>query len=143
MTDPLALYRTMLTIREAQLALPHLFAESEVPGSINFSVCQEGSVISVGAALGPEDSVASTHRETPPSVEARSTPSSPRSWVRPAASAAGAGVRCMSRTSRGGCWAPTASSARARRPRWRFVAALQAAASADVVGRFGAVPGTG
>ncbi len=62
MADPVALFRTMLTIREAELALARLFADGEVPGFIHLSVGQEAVAVGVCAALGPEDSVASTHR---------------------------------------------------------------------------------
>jgi pyruvate dehydrogenase E1 component alpha subunit len=62
MLDRLALYRTMLTIREAELALARLFADGEVPGFIHLSVGQEGVASGICAALGPEDSVASNHR---------------------------------------------------------------------------------
>jgi pyruvate dehydrogenase E1 component alpha subunit len=62
MADLLALYRTMLTIREAELALAHLFADGEVPGFIHLSVGQEAVAAGVCAALGPQDSVASNHR---------------------------------------------------------------------------------
>src|SRR5690606_2575535 len=60
--DPRTLFRTMLTIREAELALARLFADGEVPGFIHLSVGQEAVAAGVCAALGPEDSLASTHR---------------------------------------------------------------------------------
>lgn len=60
--DPLALFRMMLTIREAELALSRLFADGEVPGFIHLSVGQEAVAAGICAALGPQDSVASTHR---------------------------------------------------------------------------------
>lgn len=62
MADPIALFRTMLTIREAELALARLFADGEVPGFIHLSVGQEAVAAGICAALGPQDSVASTHR---------------------------------------------------------------------------------
>ncbi|WP_246514107.1 thiamine pyrophosphate-dependent dehydrogenase E1 component subunit alpha [Neoroseomonas soli] len=62
MSDPIALFRMMLTIREAELALARLFADGEVPGFIHLSVGQEAVAAGVCAALGPQDSVASTHR---------------------------------------------------------------------------------
>ena len=62
MSDPLAMFRMMLTIREAELALARLFADGEVPGFIHLSVGQEAVAAGVCAALGPQDSVASTHR---------------------------------------------------------------------------------
>jgi len=62
MADPLALFRVMLTIREAELALARLFAENEVPGFIHLSVGQEGVAAGVCSALGPGDSLVSTHR---------------------------------------------------------------------------------
>lgn len=62
MTDAIALYRTMVTIREAELALAKLFADGEVPGFIHLSVGQEGVAAGICSALTSEDSVASTHR---------------------------------------------------------------------------------
>lgn len=62
MTEGLSLFRTMLTIREAELALARLFADGEVPGFIHLSVGQEGVAAGVCAALGARDSLASTHR---------------------------------------------------------------------------------
>lgn len=62
MADGVALYRTMVTIREAELALAKLFAEGEVPGFIHLSVGQEGVAAGICSALTRHDSVASTHR---------------------------------------------------------------------------------
>ncbi len=62
MAEPLASFRMMLTIREAELALSRLFADGEVPGFIHLSIGQEAVAAGVCAALGPQDSVASTHR---------------------------------------------------------------------------------
>jgi pyruvate dehydrogenase E1 component alpha subunit len=62
MTNKLALFRMMLTIREAELTLARLFADGEVPGFIHLSVGQEGVAAGVCAALEPQDSVASNHR---------------------------------------------------------------------------------
>ncbi|WP_424138783.1 thiamine pyrophosphate-dependent dehydrogenase E1 component subunit alpha [Roseomonas chloroacetimidivorans] len=62
MTDRVSLFRVMLTIREAELALARLFADGEVPGFIHLSVGQEGVAAGVCAALDAQDSLASTHR---------------------------------------------------------------------------------
>ncbi|MFN3447175.1 MAG: thiamine pyrophosphate-dependent dehydrogenase E1 component subunit alpha [Roseococcus sp.] len=62
MAELLALYRTMVAIREAEMALARLFADGEVPGFIHLSVGQEAVAAGICAALAPGDSVASTHR---------------------------------------------------------------------------------
>lgn len=61
-TDPLALLRTMTRIRLVEQALTRLFAAGEVPGFIHLSIGQEAIAAGVAAALGPADSLATTHR---------------------------------------------------------------------------------
>ena len=58
----LALYRTMLLVRQAETALTRLFADGEVPGFIHLSIGQEAIAAGVAAALGPADTLATTHR---------------------------------------------------------------------------------
>lgn len=62
--DPhaLALLRTMTRIRLVEQALSRLFAAGEVPGFIHLSIGQEAIAAGVAAALGPADSLATTHR---------------------------------------------------------------------------------
>jgi len=48
----LALYRTMLLVRQAETALTRLFADGEVPGFIHLSIGQEAIAAGVAAALG-------------------------------------------------------------------------------------------
>lgn len=58
----LALWRTMTRIREVELSLSRLFADSEVPGFIHLSVGQEGISAGVASALQAQDTLATTHR---------------------------------------------------------------------------------
>jgi len=58
----LALYRAVLRIRRVEESLKTLFAEGLVPGFIHLSIGQEAVAAGVMSALGPEDTVASTHR---------------------------------------------------------------------------------
>jgi len=58
----LALYRTMLLVRHAETALARLFADGEVPGFIHLSIGQEAIAAGVASALGPADTLATTHR---------------------------------------------------------------------------------
>ena len=58
----LRLYEQLLTIRLAEQRLSRLFADGELPGFIHLSIGQEAIAVGVGAALGPSDTVASTHR---------------------------------------------------------------------------------
>lgn len=57
-----ALYRTMLLVRQAETALTRLFADGEVPGFIHLSIGQEAIAAGVTSALGPADTLATTHR---------------------------------------------------------------------------------
>lgn len=58
----LALYRTMRLVRQAETALTRLFADGEVPGFIHLSIGQEAIAAGVASALGPADTLATTHR---------------------------------------------------------------------------------
>jgi TPP-dependent pyruvate/acetoin dehydrogenase alpha subunit len=58
----LALYGTMVLVREVEQALSRLFANSEVPGFIHLSLGQEAISAGVASALLPQDSLATTHR---------------------------------------------------------------------------------
>lgn len=58
----LDLYNTMLLVRQAESALIRLFADGEVPGFIHLSIGQEAIAAGVAAALGPADTLATTHR---------------------------------------------------------------------------------
>ncbi len=62
MDDLFALYETMTLVRQAELALVRLFADSEVPGFIHLSVGQEGISTGVASALQPQDTMATNHR---------------------------------------------------------------------------------
>ena len=56
------LYRQLLLIRRAEERLSQMFADGEVPGFIHLSIGQEAVSVGVMSALGPEDTIASTHR---------------------------------------------------------------------------------
>ncbi|HUF87584.1 MAG TPA: thiamine pyrophosphate-dependent dehydrogenase E1 component subunit alpha [Thermohalobaculum sp.] len=56
------LHRTMLRIRRVEERLAALFADGEVPGFIHLSIGQEAIAAGVASVLGPEDTIASTHR---------------------------------------------------------------------------------
>lgn len=58
----LALYRVMRRIREVEMQLVKLFADSEVPGFIHLSIGQEGVAAGVMSALRAQDTMATTHR---------------------------------------------------------------------------------
>jgi pyruvate dehydrogenase E1 component alpha subunit len=58
----LPLWRTMLLVRQTELALARLFADSEVPGFIHLSVGQEAISAGVAGALQPQDTLATNHR---------------------------------------------------------------------------------
>lgn len=58
----LALWQTMTLVRQSELALVRLFADSEVPGFIHLSVGQEGISTGVASALQPQDTLATNHR---------------------------------------------------------------------------------
>ena len=56
------LYRTMVLIRTVETTLSRIFADGEVPGFIHLSIGQEACAAGVAAALGPHDTLATTHR---------------------------------------------------------------------------------
>lgn len=56
------LYGELLLIRRAEEHLVTLFADGEVPGFIHLSIGQEAVSVGVMNALGPDDTIASTHR---------------------------------------------------------------------------------
>jgi len=58
----LALWKTMTLVRQAELALVRLFADSEVPGFIHLSVGQEGISTGVASGLKPQDTLATNYR---------------------------------------------------------------------------------
>lgn len=58
----LDLYRQLLLIRRAEERLITMFADGEVPGFIHLSIGQEAVSVGVMSALGPRDTIASTHR---------------------------------------------------------------------------------
>lgn len=58
----LPLYETMLLIRSVEGTLSRVFADGEVPGFIHLSIGQEAVAAGVASALGPQDTLATTHR---------------------------------------------------------------------------------
>jgi len=58
----LSLYQGVLLIRRVEESLKTLFAEGLVPGFIHLSIGQEAVAAGVMSVLGPDDTVASTHR---------------------------------------------------------------------------------
>ena len=52
----------MQLVRQAESALTRLFADGEVPGFIHLSIGQEAIAAGVASALGPADTLATTHR---------------------------------------------------------------------------------
>jgi acetoin:2,6-dichlorophenolindophenol oxidoreductase subunit alpha len=58
----LAWYRTMRTIREFEERLHTEFATGEIPGFVHLYAGEEAIAAGVCAHLGPDDSIASTHR---------------------------------------------------------------------------------
>ncbi len=58
----IALYRLIVLIRRAEERLITMFADGEVPGFIHLSIGQEAVSAGVMSALGPRDTIASTHR---------------------------------------------------------------------------------
>jgi len=61
-TQLLAFYEQLCLIRRSEERLQRLFAEGEVPGFIHLSIGQEAVSVGVMSALGPDDTIASTHR---------------------------------------------------------------------------------
>ena len=58
----LAMYRTMVTIRQFETMAGEHFAAGQIPGFIHLSIGQEGSSTGVCSCLRPDDYVATTHR---------------------------------------------------------------------------------
>lgn len=58
----LALYRMMLMVRRSEERLMGLFADGDVPGFIHLGIGQEAVPVGVMSGLGPQDTIASTHR---------------------------------------------------------------------------------
>lgn len=58
----LALYRTMVLIREVETTLARVFADGEVPGFIHLSIGQEAVAAGVVSAMQPGDTLTTTHR---------------------------------------------------------------------------------
>jgi pyruvate dehydrogenase E1 component alpha subunit len=58
----LAMYRTMVTIRQFETMAGEYFAAGQIPGFIHLSIGQEGSSTGVCSCLRQDDYVATTHR---------------------------------------------------------------------------------
>jgi pyruvate dehydrogenase E1 component alpha subunit len=58
----LAMYRTMVTIRQFETMAGEHFAAGQIPGFIHLSIGQEASSTGVCSCLRPDDYVATTHR---------------------------------------------------------------------------------
>ncbi len=56
------LHERMVLIRRVETRLGELFAEDEIPGFIHLSIGQEATATGIGAALGTDDTISSTHR---------------------------------------------------------------------------------
>lgn len=61
-SELLQLYEKMVLVREAEMRLGELFNDGKVPGFIHLSVGQEATCVGICAALGKDDTIASTHR---------------------------------------------------------------------------------
>lgn len=61
-TDYLALYRTMVTIRQFETLAGELFAAGKIPGFIHLSLGQEASAVGVCSCLRKDDYLTTTHR---------------------------------------------------------------------------------
>lgn len=59
---PLQWYETMVLIRQTETQLSKLFSDGEIPGSIHLCIGQEAVSAGVMSALGPQDTITSTHR---------------------------------------------------------------------------------
>lgn len=58
----LQFYEQLQLIRQCEERLSQLFADGEVPGFIHLSIGQEAVSVGVMSAIGPDDTIASTHR---------------------------------------------------------------------------------
>ena len=60
--EQLAILSSMVRIRRVEERLSEVFAQGKIPGFIHVSIGQEAVAAGVCSALGPEDSVLTTHR---------------------------------------------------------------------------------
>lgn len=60
--DYIAMYRTMVTIRQFETLAGELFAAGKIPGFIHLSLGQEGSAVGVCSCLRADDYLTTTHR---------------------------------------------------------------------------------
>lgn len=60
--DLLSLYCNMTLVRQVEMALAKMFADSEVPGFIHLSVGQEAISAGIASALLPQDTLTTNHR---------------------------------------------------------------------------------
>ena len=58
----LAMYRTMVTVRQFETMAGEVFAAGQIPGFIHLSIGQEGSSVGVCSCLRRDDYVVTTHR---------------------------------------------------------------------------------
>ncbi len=58
----LSMIETMVLIRKTENRLAKLFADGEIPGFIHLSIGQEAVAAGVMSALGPQDTITTTHR---------------------------------------------------------------------------------
>src|SRR3954454_24352108 len=58
----LARYRTLALIRAFETRVAELYRDGEIPGFVHTSLGQEAVAAGVGAALEPDDYLATTHR---------------------------------------------------------------------------------
>jgi TPP-dependent pyruvate/acetoin dehydrogenase alpha subunit len=61
-TECIAMYRTMVTIRQFETLAGELFAAGKIPGFIHLSLGQEGSAVGVCSCLRKDDYLTTTHR---------------------------------------------------------------------------------
>ncbi|MGB5424561.1 MAG: thiamine pyrophosphate-dependent enzyme, partial [Desulfobacterales bacterium] len=61
-TEFIAMYRTMVTIRQFETLAGELFAAGKIPGFIHLSLGQEGSAVGVCSCLRKDDYLTTTHR---------------------------------------------------------------------------------
>jgi TPP-dependent pyruvate/acetoin dehydrogenase alpha subunit len=61
-TDPRSLYATIALIRAFETSVAALYRDGDIPGFVHTSLGQEGVAAGVGAALEPDDYLATTHR---------------------------------------------------------------------------------
>ena len=113
----LDVYRTMRTIREFEERVHAEFATGDIPGFVHLYAGEEASAVGVCSNLDDHDTIASTHRGHGHCIAKGVDPREMMAEIygrRPAAATARA-APCTSPTCPRACWAPTASSAAARR----------------------------